>query len=81
MSTEEDRKLSRVTIVMTEELKDWYKDEAYNLGMSMSTLMMITLKQSRDQQLVLNNMSNVMDRVNVMEKAEIEKALQETFEE
>lgn len=78
---QEDRKLARVNMIMPEELRDWYKEEAYHLGMGMSTLMMITLKQARDQQLVLNNMSSVMDRVNVMEKAEIEKALQETFEE
>lgn len=40
---------TRVNITMIKDLKDWYKKESSKHGLSMSTLMMIVLKEYYDK--------------------------------
>lgn len=57
----DERKISRVNVTMSDDLKEWYQEEAYSLGLSMSSLMMITLKRVKDDREAITNSLQMMD--------------------
>lgn len=53
---EKTRVTVRVGVIMGTDVRDWFKSRAYDMGVSMSSLMAVALHQYREQQEVLSKM-------------------------
>ena len=50
--------LSRVNIFLNADIKQWYKEQAANMGVSMSALMAMSLYQFKEQKEMLVKMNS-----------------------
>lgn len=63
--------LSRVNIFLNADIKQWYKEQAANMGVSMSALMAMSLYQFKEQKEMLVKM-NSQEWIDMLEIAKSE---------
>lgn len=74
---DKNRNLTRVNISLTKELKDWYQKKAYELGLSMSSYMMISLDKMREQAVISEKIDDVLQKLKILENEKELKKFQE----
>jgi len=63
---------TRVNITVPNNIKEYYQKKAKDMGVSMAAMMNISLRQQMDQDQLIENIPNMLEKIKELE-AEIER--------